>query len=48
MYDQLVILITQFYPQDQAKGLFLTCMNGSAVIGSGGALVTDRPWPEVL
>lgn len=48
MYDQLVALITQFYPQDQTKGLFLTCMNSTAVIGSAWALVTDRPWPQVL
>ncbi len=48
MYDQLVALITQFYPQEQTKGLFLTCMNGAAVIGSAGTLVTDRPRPQVL
>jgi len=48
MYDQLVQLITQFYPQDQAKGLFLTAMNGSAVIESVGCITTDRPRVEVL
>jgi hypothetical protein len=48
MYDQLVALITQFYPQNQARGLFLTCMNGSVVIGSSWTIATNRPWVEVL
>lgn len=48
MYDQLVQIITQFYPQDESKGIFLTSINGSAVIESVGCLVADRPWLEVL
>lgn len=48
MYDQLVALITQFYPQDQSRGVFLTAMNGAAVIESVWCAITDRPWVEVL
>lgn len=48
MYEQLVQAITQFYPQDQSKGIFLTSMNGTAVLDSGGVLITDRKRPEVL
>gem|GEM_PF-2763743 len=35
MYEQLVQTITQFYPQDEIKGIFLTSMNGTAVLDSG-------------
>jgi len=48
MYEQLVQTITQFYPQDEIKGIFLTSMNGTAVLDSGWVLVTDRKRPEVL
>jgi hypothetical protein len=48
MYDQLVQIIAQIYPSSQAKGLFLTCMNGGAVISSVWVCVTDRPRTEAL
>lgn len=48
MYDQLVQIITQIYPQDQKRGLFLTCMNGNAIIASVWVAMTDRPWVELL